>query len=116
MTDADMLKAIHDVLPGLLDGQRRMQEQLEALTRGAGRAPAPRSASDLVDVYYFSRVTGFALNTIRQGKAGTDRVPRVRERPSMWRKADVDKFARELTAACASPKQKALRLVQRKRA
>lgn len=108
MTDGEMLKAIHEQL---LELNRRVDEALDGRAR-----PGPAAASDLVGVDYFKRVTGLARVTILQGKAGTDAVPRQSKRPSRWRKADVDAFQRARGARLRSPRQKAIKLLERKRA
>lgn len=116
MTDGEKLQRILDALPELLEGQRRMSETLDALTRAAAPAPAPASADDLVDVEYFARASGLSRITIRQGKAGTDKVQRASKRPSRWRKGDVDRWVRERASALRPPRQKALKLLERRRA
>lgn len=65
-------------------------------------------------VEYFARVTGLSPVTIRQGKAGTDAVPLQGKRPKIWLKSDVDRWQRERTARLRSPKQKAVRLLDRR--
>ena len=108
MTDRELLQAIFDEL---LDMKRRMAEVLARLDR-----PEPARPDDLADEFYFARVTGLSPVTIRQGKAGTGAVPIQGTRPRRWLKGDVDRFQRERASRLRSPKAKAVRLLDRKRA
>ena len=112
VTDSEKLDAI-------LDEQRALRALLELLLaqREESRAkPEPTRANDLVDVEYFSRVTGLAPDTIRHGKAGTYVVPRQGKRPSVWLKRDVDTWQRARAAALRLPKEKALLYLEKWRA
>lgn len=111
MTDLEKMQA---TLEELLANQRRMQETLEGLTRGAAVAPEPQRADDLVGVDYFQRATGLARVTILQGKAGTGAVPLQSKRPKRWRKADVDAFQRARAAGLRAPREKAFKLLDRR--
>jgi hypothetical protein len=74
----------------------------------------PARADDLVCAHYFARMTGLSPVTITQGKAGTGEVRLYSKRPRRWLKGDVDRFARERAASLRSPKQKALKYLERR--
>jgi hypothetical protein len=97
-----------------------LAEILHRLERLEAHPPShePARADDLVDVSYVMRVTGLARVTILQGKAGTREIPLAGMRPRRWRKGDVDvdRFVRDRAARFGSPKRKALKLLERKRA
>jgi hypothetical protein len=64
---------------------------------------------DIVGVEYFAKRSGLSERTIRNGKAGTRRVPRARRRPLGWLRRDVDEFL--TPKAGPSPEERAARLV-----
>jgi hypothetical protein len=74
----------------------------------------PARADDLVCAHYFARKTGLQPSTIARGKAGTEAVPLRGKHPRRWLKGDVDRFARECAANLRSPKQKALKYLERR--
>ena len=65
---------------------------------------------DIVGVEYFARRSGLSETTIRQGKAGTRRVPRARRRPLGWLRKDVDAFLAPKPKE--TPGRRAARLVE----
>jgi hypothetical protein len=117
-----------EILAELLEGQRRMEARLDALTHPSATAPDAAqakcsgcvslhaSADDLVCVHYFARKTGLQPSTITRGKAGTEAVVLRGKHPRRWLKRDVDSFARERTAHVMSLTEKTLRQLDRKRA
>lgn len=60
-------------------------------------ATAPR-ADDLVKVEYLEGRIGLSARTILAGKAGTKSLLRLRvqKHPSLWRRADVDRWVNDL--------------------
>lgn len=106
MTD-EQFEIIRQMLADALQRLERLERQR--------LPPEPTHANDLVDADYFARVTSLSPATILGGGARTDAVPRQSKRPSRWRKADVDKFQRDRAAGLRSPKQKALRLLEKRR-
>lgn len=84
--------------------------------------PQPRP-DDLVDAAYIAARIGLAERTVRDGKAGTDEIPRVHlknknaKRPIVrFARSAADKWIRDKIAAAAmsQPRQRALRLLKRK--
>ncbi len=83
------------------------------------------SANDLVDARYIARRTGLSVRTVREGKAGTDQIPRVLlkadegKRPLVrYSKGDADRFISGLIrqAQQNSTPAREFRLLRRKRA
>lgn len=62
--------------------------------------PAPRP-DDLVGADYVVARTGISLRTVIAGKAGTNNIPRVMNRPVRFRRGDVDQWLRKLAQAAA---------------
>jgi hypothetical protein len=84
--------------------------------------PAPRP-DDLVGASYIAARTGLAERTVLEGKAGTSAIPRVElksvgaKRPLIrFQRAAADRWIRELAAKAVAkePRQRALRLINRK--
>ena len=100
-------------LQTILDELRELRELITA--------PRPR-VDDLVDASYVANRTGLALRTVKEGKAGTDSIPRVRLRSGAGRplirysRAAVDQFVAHLVreATHNHPRQRALRVLARK--
>lgn len=111
MTDSQKLDAILDELRILRD---LLEALLEQRTVSQAR-PEPARADDPVDADYFAHVSGLSPITIKQGKAGTSDVPLFSMRPRRWLKRDVDRWVRERATRLRSPRQRAHRLLDRKK-
>jgi hypothetical protein len=74
--------------------------------------PPDERPDDIVGVDYFALRSGLSEKTIRNGKAGTRRVPKARRRPLGWLRKDVDAFL--TPAPKETPAQRADRLVEMK--
>lgn len=91
MTDAEKLQAVFDVLPALLENQRRILEALDALAR-----PSPlRREETVVSLADAAAMLGVRPETLQRRKAGTDKLPRYSDRPVQFRLGAIEKFIRE---------------------
>jgi hypothetical protein len=97
--------------------RQELREIRELLT-----APAPRP-DDFVDAHYIHQRTGLSVETIKDGKAGTNTIPRVTLKSDAgtrsvirYPRGAVDKWLRDRCreAVESMPKARALELVQRK--
>jgi hypothetical protein len=86
-------------------------------------AAPPARPDDLVGASYIAARTGLAERTVLEGKAGTSAIPRVElkadgaTRPLIrFQRAAADKWIREQAAKAVAkqPRQRALRLINRK--
>lgn len=75
--------------------------------------PSDERDDDIVGVEYFASRSGLSEKTIRNGKAGTRRVPKARRRPLGWYRRDVDAFVNPPDKL--SHEQFAARLVEERR-
>ena len=79
-------------------------------------APAPvERQSLLVDAQEAAQLLGLSVRTVREGKGGTNRIPRQQSRPILFLRSDLLKFIRERSEQKKTPKQRALRLLDRSR-
>lgn len=85
-----------------------IEERLPAAPR-----PAEERPDDLVDVKYVARKLGLAVYTVRQGKAGTNQINWLGRRPLRTTRREVERFIRERAEAVTTPRQRALKLLDR---
>lgn len=104
MTAEERLEAMHEEL-------RSLRELVERL---APPAPVKRQ-SLLVDTQEAAAMLGLSIRTVREGKAGTNKIPRQQSRPILFLRSDVDKFIRQRAEQQRSPKERAFRLLSRSR-
>jgi hypothetical protein len=99
----------------ILDELRELRELVE---RGESPGPTPH-ADDLVDCDYIARRTGLSPRTVRDGKAGTNAIPRALLNGSGKRslvrfyRADADRFIRDLSTELPA-REHALRRLNRR--
>jgi hypothetical protein len=78
----------------ILDELRELRELVDRYV-----TPAKENPDDLVDCSYIAKRTGLKERTIRDGKAGTDSLPRValtpgKRSPVRFRRLDADRWIR----------------------
>src|SRR5688572_2312307 len=102
-------------LKQILDELRELRSLIES-----ARTSLPNDPNDLVGPEYIAKRTGLAARTVRDGKAGTDAIPRAllnansgKRSPVRFRRADADRFIRSVFTEQPT-QQKALRLLNRK--
>jgi hypothetical protein len=76
--------------------------------------PIRERVDDLVDAHYVAARFGCSVRGVQSGAFGTKALPRISRRPLRFRRADVDKLLRELARKNEAPKQRALKLLDRK--
>lgn len=106
------------------DRLTEIRDELRELRRLIESPPA--RADDLVDANYIATRTGLAERTVKEGKAGTDAIPRVELKSAgasrsliRYPRGAADRFVAELARNATTPKQRAhefmARLQKRKR-
>jgi predicted DNA-binding transcriptional regulator AlpA len=75
--------------------------------------PDSEREDDLVGADYIAQRTGLAESSIIAGRAGIKEIPRVRRKPAAWRRGDVDEWLSQRAQAAQTPKQRALKLLDR---
>ena len=81
----------------LLDELRALRELIKTLIP---TQPALHGPDDFVDCNYIAKRTGLKPRTVRDGKAGTDSIPRVnltpdkKRAPVRFRRVDADRWIR----------------------
>jgi hypothetical protein len=103
-------------MPTELDEIRAELREIKALLQ----MPAPRP-DDLVDAGYVAARTGLKERTVKEGKAGTNEIPRVYLKAEgstkslvRFPRAAADKFISDLVRKAETPKQRALRVIERR--
>jgi hypothetical protein len=86
--------------------------ELRALIERGAPATVERQ-SQLVDAQEAARLLGLSVRSIREGKAGTGAIARQQSRPILFLRSDLLRFIRERAEQQRSPKQRALRLLDR---
>jgi hypothetical protein len=100
-----------------MDALHEIREELRQI-RELLTSPDARF-DDLVDCHYIASRTGLSPRTVRDGKAGTNRIPRAllnengKRSPVRFRRVDADRFIREILIDQPA-KERALRLLHRR--
>jgi predicted DNA-binding transcriptional regulator AlpA len=92
---------------------RDLIAQLISESTPSRHTPGP---DDLVDAQYVADRLGISKSAVLHGKAGTADIPRHRQgRLVRFRRADVDAFLRSRAEQTKSPKERAIRLITRRK-